>query len=315
MNNKEQYTFKIAWARMPLSDEELCVIPYRHRTRPYLLCMNMGDYYYAFPTTSKIHDNKFRYENERVLLGGTSSLVRIHDLYKLPKRNLLEHPRTVSGVYSNEIIKKINACMKYNNYPADFVEFFMNMDYSLEESDIIEFNEALYLIIDIDDKKYYLHRVYAFPVNNSILINIDGSKYYVDVSCIYKLDKSKNPTYNTRINQCSMDQMNVRAWLLDKHVLKNQKDYTKVENLMPGMIIDTFIGGEGVRMVILENSSNELKAIYGNSGSTYSNYQFGIFDYNSISSYLIFGTLSDERFYKLRDKHIKKEINKKKTYE
>ena len=49
--------------------------------------------------------------------------------------------------------------------------------------------------------------------------------------------------------------------------------------------------------------------------TTYSNYQLGCFPYDNISSYMIFSTLSDVRFSKLRDKHIKKEINKKKTYE
>lgn len=81
------------------------------------------------------------------------------------------------------------------------------------------------------------------------------------------------------------------------------------------MVIDTFFGGESVRMVILENSKNEIKTLYGSASDTYSNYQLGCFPYDSISSYMIFSTLSDERFYKLRDKHIKKEINKKKKYE
>lgn len=48
--------FKIAWVQMPLSEERLKTIPYSHRVRPYLLCMDMRDYYYAFPTTSKIYD-------------------------------------------------------------------------------------------------------------------------------------------------------------------------------------------------------------------------------------------------------------------
>ena len=81
------------------------------------------------------------------------------------------------------------------------------------------------------------------------------------------------------------------------------------------MVIDTFFGGESVRMVILENNNNEIKALYGDVCTTYSNYQLGCFPYDSISSYMIFSTLSDERFYKLRDKHIRNEINKKKTYE
>lgn len=244
-----------------------------------------------------------------------SSLVRIHALYKLPKENLLEIPRVVSRVYSNEIIKKINACMKYGKYPTEFMEFFSKKDYYLEETDIIEYMGSLYLIINSDYKSFFLHRVYPFPVDNSVMIELDGSKFYVDISKIYNIDKDKNPTYYTRVNQCSLDGIDIKTWLLDRPILRNQKDYTKVKNLMLGMIIDTFFDGESVRMIILEKKSNEIKAIYGDASDTYSNYQLGIFGYDNISTYVIFGTLSDESFYKLRDKHIRKEINKKKTYE
>lgn len=312
---KNEYMFKIAWAQMPLSEEKLKTIPYSHRVRPYLLCMDMGDYYYAFPTTSKIYDNNFRYENEKVLINGMASLVRIHGLYKLPKANLLEIPRVVSSVYSNEIVKKINACMKYFTYPTEFIEFFSKKDYYLEENDLVEYNGSLYLIINSDYKSFFLHKVYTFPVNNSVMIELDGSKFYVDISKIYNINKDENLTYYTRVNQCSLDRIDIKTWLLDRLVLRNQKDYTKIKNLNPGMVIDTFIGGESVRMVILENSKNEIKAIYGSASNTYSNYQFGCFSYDSISTYMIFSTLSDERFSKLRDKHIRNEINKKKTYE
>lgn len=312
---KNEYMFKIAWAQMPLSEEQLKAIPHNHRVRPYLLCMDMGDYYYAFPTTSKIYDNKYRYENEKVLINGMSSLVRIHELYKLPKGNLLEIPRVVSRVYTNEIIKKINACMKYIKYPTEFIEFFSGKEYDLEENDIIEHIGSLYLIINSDYKNFFLHRVYTFPVDNSVMIELDGAKYYVDISRIYNINKDKNPTYYTRVNQCSLDRMDIRSWLLDRPTLRNQKDYTKIKNLIPGMVIDTFFDGESVRMVILENSGNEIKALYGDVCTTYSNYQLGSFGYDCISTYMIFSTLADERFYRLRDKHIKKEINKKKTYE
>ena len=89
---------------MPLSEEEIETIPYNHRIRPYLLCMDMGDYYYAFPTTSKILSNKTRYENEKVIINETSSLVILHKIFRLPKRNLLERPRYLRRECSNEII-------------------------------------------------------------------------------------------------------------------------------------------------------------------------------------------------------------------
>ena len=105
--------------------------------------MDMGDYYYAFPTTSKIYDNKYRYENEKVLINGMSSLVRIHELYILPKENLLEIPRVVSRMYN--------------------------------------------------------------------------------------INKDKILTYYTRINQCSLDRIDICSWLLDRPILKIKKIILKLK--------------------------------------------------------------------------------------
>ena len=71
MRNKDYSiddTFKIVWAYMPLSLEEMSKIEVSHQVRPYLLCMEKEDYFYAFPCTSKVFTNKFRYQNGKVIL-------------------------------------------------------------------------------------------------------------------------------------------------------------------------------------------------------------------------------------------------------
>lgn len=314
MENKNQHIFKIAWAQMPLSKEEIETIPYNHRIRPYLLCMDMGDYYYAFPTTSKILSNKTRYENEKVIISETSSLVILHKIFRLPKRNLLERPRYLRREYSNEIIKKINSCIAYNKYPKDFADFFMYESYSLEENDIIEYNGELHLIIETDDEKYYLHKVYSYPVNGSVLVEIDGCKYYVDVTSLYKLNKSENPIYRTRISKQSLKGTNIKDWILNRPILRNQKDHTLRKNLIPGMVIDTCFDEEDVKLVILERNGDKIMALYGNPTTTYNYYELGEFSIQDIPFYLIVNTISDERLEKLRSKHTRKEYTREKKY-
>ncbi len=315
MKNSSKYIFKIAWAKMPLSKEELETIPYSHRVRPYLLCMDTGDYYYyAFPTTSKVVNNKRRYENEKVIINHGTSLVNLHEIYKLPKNYLLEYPKPISSVYSNEIIKKINACVKYSEYPQEFSDFFANKKYSLEENDIVTLDENLYVIIQVDAKKYYLHKVYPYPVNGSVFVEIDALKYYVDVSSLCELKKNTELTYHTRISECSFENINIKDWLLSKPILRNQKDYTLFENLMPGMVLDTFLDNEDIRMIILEKNEDEMEILYGSPQETYSNYQLGHFSRCDIPFYSIISTLSDDRLEKLRSKHIEKEYNRKKKY-
>ena len=314
MEEKEQYIFKIAWAYMPLTEEEIETIPYSHRKRPYLLCMDMGDYYYAFPATSNVYNNKTRYENEKIVINNGGSLIKIGEVSKLPKDYLLEYPRDISEEYSNEIIKKINACISYSKYPQEFIDFFMNKEYYLEENDIVEHNGELYLIIETNNVKYYLHRVYPYPVNGSVLVEMDGCKYYIDISCLYELNKSENLTYYTRIGECSLEGINIKDWLLSKQILRNQKDYTQFNNLVPGMVIDVCFNNEDIRMVILEKHGNEIEALYGSPYITYSNYQLGCFSNDNILSYSVFNTLSDERLEKLRSKHTRKEYTREKKY-
>ena len=211
MESKNQHIFKIAWAQILLS-EEVETIPYNHRIRPYLLCMDIGDYYYAFPTTSKILSNKTRYENEKVIINETSSLVILHKIFRLPKRNLLKRPRYLRRECSNE-------------------------SYSLEENDIIEYNGESHLIIEIDNEKYYLHKVHSYPVNGSVLVEIDGCKYYIDITSLYKLNKSENHIYSTRISKHSLKGTNIKDWILNRPILRNQKDHPLRKNLIPGMVI------------------------------------------------------------------------------
>ncbi len=133
--------------------------------------------------------------------------------------------------------------MKYSDYPEDFKEHFKNVRCYLEENDIIELDGLLYLIINSKDGILHTHRVCTYPVDGSILILIDGSKYYIDITNIYKLSEDNSLCCRTRINNYYFGiDSNIKDFLLREPVLKNQKDYSNICNLDSGMVIDTFIG-------------------------------------------------------------------------
>ena len=61
MKNKKDIidkNFKMVWAYMPLSAEEMRKIDFRHQVRPYLLFMEKKDFFYVFPSTSQICNSK-----------------------------------------------------------------------------------------------------------------------------------------------------------------------------------------------------------------------------------------------------------------
>ena len=190
----------------------------------------------------------------------------------------------------------------------------MYESYSLEENDIIEYNGELHLIIETDDEKYYLHKVYSYPVNGSVLVEIDGCKYYVDITSLYKLNKSENPIYRTRISEHYLKGTNIKDWILNRPILRNQKDHTLRKNLIPGMVIGTCFDEEDVKLVILERNGDTIMALYGNPTTTYNYYELGEFSIQDIPFYLIVNTISDERLEKLRSKHTRKEYTREKKY-
>ena len=301
---ENELQFNVAWAQMPMRKEQLELIEIGHRRRPYLLCMDMESYYYAFPCTSKIYSNNTRYENEKVVfesaLSNYKSLAILAKVDKLPYENICSHIYDLNQRYNNEIIKKINACSQYSDYPKEFEEYFSNFNYSLDLKDLIELDEQLYFITNQDEKDFIVSKVYPFPVKNTSIAFADGLKYYISDES-YKLDKNGSYKYRSHINYYD----NTGQALIKKE----QKDYSKLYNLEPGMIIKY----DDNKMVVLENCITDLFVLSGKDGNTYSTFETMTIPVDTKIDYKIDGFLQEERLVKLINKTNEK-IENKKTY-
>ncbi len=303
---ENELQFNVAWAQMPMRKEQLELIEIGHRRRPYLLCMDMDSYYYAFPCTSKLYDNNIRYENQKVVFSSElsyhESLANLGNVYELPYENIYSRIYGINPKYNNEIIKKINACSKYSDYPKDFEEYFSNFNYSLDIKDLIEIDEQLFFITDQDENNYIASKVYPFPVKDTSIAFTDGLKYFITQES-FKLDKNESYEYRSHINYYD----NTGQALIKKE----QKDYSKLYNLEPGMVIKY----DDNKMVVLENCITDLFVLNGKEGNTYSTFESMTIPVNSKIDYKIEGFLQDERLVKLMNKtNEKPDTKNKKTY-
>ena len=306
------FRFKIAWASMPLPEEELKKIEYGHTKRPYLLCMDKKDYYYAFPCTSNVLNNKIRYENEKAIVWSSintkPTLVKLSELTILPKDCLLSEEAVVNKDYNNEIIKKINASSEYNEFPSDFKEFFKNMDYYYDINDVVSVGDDLYIIVDNKDNETFVSfRVYPYIVNNTVPLSTDGLNYYVDVFNTVYLKKDSINKYVTRIDDMYYDVYYDEAlikYLLSANVVKDDTDYSKFHNLEPGMIIKFEYNGNILKMIVLEKDVSYTTVLIGSEDEMYSNFEKTDLPNGIGLEYKIVGFLTEDRLEKLLDKDV-----------
>lgn len=287
---KEKIKFEIAWAMMPLPKEKLELINQFHRKRPYLLCMDMDSFYYAFPCTSNVFNNNIRYENQKIDLrtdlSYNKSLANIGEVFKLPKENILGSIKPIHSCYYNRIIKKLNACSEYSNYPQEFVDYISKFDYSLETNDLIELDEQLFIITEIKQKDYIVSKVYSYPINNYYPEDVDGLKYFV-IPESYKFAKNESFKYRSRIPGYAIK---------DKYPINiENKDYSKLYNLEPGMIISYNENGNINKMVVLENCITDLFVICGEEKQMYRDYKPMTIPVDTKIEYKVTGYLSDDR--------------------
>ena len=98
------------------------------------------------------------------------------------------HPRhmgvaTHAGIIINKpTIGIAKSYLKINN-----TEFCMPAMKALSYTDIKIDNE-IYVIIDSNDDEFFVHKVYSYPVNNSVLIEMGRTKNYIDLSKINNKD-------------------------------------------------------------------------------------------------------------------------------
>ena len=294
-------SFKIAWAKMPIDDEELEKIEEDHRIRPYLLCMDKGAFYYAFPCTSKISKTS-RYENEKIVLRSSLSdsptLVNVGELFVLPKDNILGYEHSVDSKYSNEIIKKINACIKYRNYPQEFIDYLQSKEYKCGVNDLVEVDGLLYVLVGDRDEDFVGYRVYPYPVDYSYMSVVDGLRYYISPKRFYTL-KSDEITYRSRLHGIE-----------DDTIIESTTDYSKIYNLEPGMIIKCEDKEKIIVIIILENYKDSLETMVGRDDESYSNFSPLTIPGTAKFEYEVVGYLTSDRVEKLIELKDKK-INEK----
>lgn len=304
--------FKMVWAYMPLSNEEMEQIDIEHQVRPYLLCLEEEDFYYAFPATSNVFNNKIRYENQMIVMDSMfddkKTLVNLGKLYELPKRNIRSEEYKISSEYSNEIIKKIKVCFDYCDYPEEFKEYFQNKKFSYSINDLVESNGELYTIIGYKGRNIlFVLPTYTYPKINTVEKITDGLKYYVDITdmkCLKRgdIDFYKTKLYGLVIGKYEKDKeelIKLMNYYKGLDVIKEEKDYTIIKNLESGMIISFGFDEELHKMIILENNNNSLNVLFGKDNQLYRDFTYLTIPSNINFNYDIVGNLEDSRLEKL----------------
>lgn len=303
----------LVWAKMPLSEEELKEIPSTHQIRPYLLCLEKEDSFYAFPATSKFYKEISRYENEKILLRNVidyrKSLVNLSRVYILPKENILSDEYLIEAENINEIIKKIQANFEYGNYPEEFKDFYINKQIEYSYDDLIEVKGMLFVVIGFTtDKRLILHPVYKYPVNKTVEAEVDGLKYYVDVEkisfvCSKNVDKyctklrgfSRGKFKDGEDNKRRLKTLFKNTRVFSKHKISNCKDYKLFFNLEAGMIIEYQFNDITYKMIIIENNGRDIEALIGNDKTPYSAFEPINLPSDITFEYEVVGVLNSKR--------------------
>ena len=316
----EEDNLIIHWARMPLSDEELSEIPESHRIRPYLLFVDMGSYYYAFPSTSKFYRQNSRYENGGLIIRcfyNSKSFIYLDKVYKLPKENLCYTSAYISPEEENELYKKLKANIKFNNYPKEVVEKINKKNAVPSENDLVRYNNDLYLIIGMNKKReYFCLRVYNREIDNTVYSTCDGSKYYIDIDNIHTIGIDQNIEYVSQIKgfysgRFEKSKKDIKE-LLSKlqtyeRVESNMKseDYNMFSKLPIGTVI-SFNTTNGIKkMIVLQKEAETTTVLEGFENQMYRDYESTTYPSDIHFSFTIENTLEDYRVEDL----IKKKLN------
>ncbi len=308
--------YELVWAKMPLSQEELDNIPDGHRIRPYLLVLEDNEYYYAFPTTSKVFTKKIRYVNDSMVIRTNrgKSLVMLGEIKRLPKENILSHLAYMDSSYNNEFYKKMKANIKYCDYPSEVVSLISDKNISYGRNDLIKINGEYYLIVALNDNLFSCLRVYGCEVSGTVLKKIDGLKYYVDISKIIYIDKNTLYEYISMIYGFSFlgDSFDLEEYF---EVISSydrvsscfrKDDFEYLAKLPLGTIISYLDGDVFKRGVVLGSSDNSVILITGDDGTLYRDFVLEYVSKDIEFNFNIEGTLDDDRLSKLQESKLNK---------
>ena len=318
MPEKEKITcddFKFVWAYMPLSEEEMCKIDSGHHIRPYLLCLEKEEYFYAFPCTSKVYKNKNRYQNSKVIVSTSfdykSSLIDLSKIYILPKENIRSREFKVYTNQVNEIIKKILASNSYCSYPSELIEQLSKKETVITDNDLVESNGKLYNVVGFGDNNIlYVLPVYKYPVNNTVEAETDGLKYYVDATNITCIKRDAVDKYCTQLfgfaeghsKKTKRDLKKMYKDYSNMPKISTNKSYNLFCNLDPGMIISYEVNGIINKMIIVGNYGSDLEVLAGLDGEMYRDFKPMNLPSDINFKFEIVGCLNDERLDSLIDR-------------
>lgn len=315
------------WAVMSLSKEEMAKIPSNHQRRPYLLFLDMGSFYYAFPSTSKFYNRKSRYENEELLIRRVfdgNSLVNLNRVFILPKENLFSMPRPIS-VEENELYKKLKQNSKFNNYPVEVMEKIEQSTPEFSWFDLIRHNGELYVIIGkaFNREIFYALKVYNCEISGTVLKIVDSNKYYVDVNEVYPILVNDTTEYVSIMHCFSFgyfekDEQDLKQLLLSLQRMEKIKsnltllDYSYFGKLPTGTVISFMQDGITKKMIILKKEGDVVIVLEGLENQLYRD--FSICTYPNTFNFLftIENTLADYRVEELINSRLINNENLKK---
>lgn len=309
------------WAKMPLSEEELKLIPESHQIRPYLLFLDMGDFYYAFPATSKFYYRKSRYENEELLVRRVfenNSLVSLSKVYKLPKENLLSYPREISSEEVNQLYKKLNANRRFHEYPSEVLDKIDRVETKICWGDLIRHNGELYVVVGkVEDREsLYVLKVYNFEIDGTILKIVDGNKYYVDINSMHCINVEENTEYISVMYGFSFGRYEKSKDELKDYMLALQdikrvqngfsfEDYKYFDRLPVGTVIVFKDGDVFKKMIVVRKESGKVIVLEGLDKQLYRDFEVAVYPNDFDFSFKVEGMLTDERVFQLVDKKLK----------
>lgn len=309
------------WAKMPLSDEEMKLIPESHQRRPYLLFLDMGDFYYAFPATSKFYYRKSRYANEELLvrrLFGSNSLVLLGKIYKLPKDNLLSFPQKIDCEEVNELYKKLNANRKFHEYPSEVLAKIDTFETKISWGDLIRHSGELYVVIGKVENRETLYalKVYNFEIDGTVLKIVDGNKYYVDINSIHCINVNEDTEYISVMHGFSFGKFEKSKDELKDYMLALQdiervqngftfEDFKHFARLPIGTVIVFKDGDILKKMIVLKKEANKVIVLEGLINQLYKDFEVAVYPNDFDFSFKVEGMITDERIFGLIDKKLK----------
>ena len=293
------------WAKMPLSDEELESVPEGHRIRPYLLFLDMGEYYYAFPATSKSYRSKNRYENEGVAISkaidNKFSSVLLSEVFKLPKGNLVRNGGPISIAEETEIYKKLYANSKFVNYPKEVIDEIYSRPIKISRNDLFRFDSGLYVYLGLtrDLNNMYAFRVYSALIDGMVEASADTNKYSVDVDQIYTIPVDGKLEYVSKLYGFSCSYEEPQEWIEsyedDERISNGMtlESYNCFGNLPAGTVISYMDNGESKKMIILVNKDGKLTVLEGLCNQMYKDFVLAEYPSDFGFDYVIENTLDD----------------------